>query len=96
MSKMGRPKGSRTDTAFRDLMRDHTEEAMKGVLKCLKSRNGMVVMRAAECIFDRAWGKPRQALEISKHVDYELIRAIVQAQDSAVADAEKDELDDAA
>jgi hypothetical protein len=55
----GRPKGNEE---FREACREHTPQALKTLLKWMKSKDGKAAIAAANSILDRGWGKATQPL----------------------------------
>jgi len=49
---------------LRKLAQTHTPEAIDALVTALKDKNGVVRVRAAEALLDRAWGKPTQAVDL--------------------------------
>lgn len=60
----GRPKGV---GEVRDLARQHTIAAMRGLVKVLKNPKSppAAIVAAANAILDRAWGKPAQPVDVN-------------------------------
>lgn len=55
----GRPKGY---AEFQATCRKHSPRALKVMLENLGAEDGRLRQAAAEALWDRAWGKPSQAL----------------------------------
>jgi len=64
----GRPPGrSPSQMVIYDLKeaaRKHCPEALEIVLRCLRSEDGRVALRAAEILFERAYGRPEQQSDL--------------------------------
>ena len=60
----GRPKA---DHRVVDLAREHTELAIKTLVEIAKNKKASTTSRvaAATALLDRAWGRPRQAVDLS-------------------------------
>ena len=43
--------------------REHTDEAIATLVKCLSSKSDAVKVKAADSLLDRAWGRPTQHIE---------------------------------
>lgn len=68
----GRKKGSRDIAsaeqrqAISTLAREHTDEALKSLLKvCRKSKSDAAMVSAAEAILNRGYGRPAQSMELN-------------------------------
>jgi hypothetical protein len=49
----------------RDLARQHSVKAINRIAEMLDSENGKEVIAAAIALLDRAWGKPKEHVELS-------------------------------
>jgi hypothetical protein len=69
----GNPLGHRKSEAERHvefLARTHTRPALAALLRCMRSDNLMVKVKAAEAILNRAWGTPKQTVHaLVQHED---------------------------
>lgn len=72
----GRPKKTDDYHAFVQACRKMTPEALAVVAANMNAEEGAVRQRAAECILDRAWGKPQQVLQAPEggHIEAMVIR----------------------
>ncbi len=53
------------------LAKAHTVDAVNALVRCLNDYEGMVVVRAAEALLNRAWGRPAAELHVSGAIDIE-------------------------
>ena len=68
----GNPSGiSKIPKEVVTLAKAHTVEAVEALVRCLKDYEGMVVVRAAEALLNRAWGRPAAELHVSGAIDIE-------------------------
>lgn len=61
--KSGNPGGRPKENAeVKELARAHTEEAIRTLVKWMKSKNAKASVAACNALLDRAWGKATQPL----------------------------------
>lgn len=83
----GRPK---TVGYVQELARQHTEEAISTIADLLKfSEDESVRIRAAEALLSRAWGRPRQEVEIDATKEFQgTLLKVIRNNDSGSSDSE--------
>lgn len=63
--KSGNPAGrTPEDRMVKRLAREHTEAAIRKLAQWMESDNPKASVAAAIALLDRAWGKPKQAVEL--------------------------------
>jgi hypothetical protein len=63
--KSGNPSGRPKDPLAKDLFANHLEKAMENLQKALDDVDPNVYLKASNIVFERLWGKPAQAVEMS-------------------------------
>ena len=59
---------TRDPSSVKALARQHTEDAIKALVECLRDENGRTRVAAAEALLDRGWGKvAAEPTEMSEH-----------------------------
>lgn len=78
----GRPKA---ESQVTELARQRGPKAFERLCELMRSENPTVALRACEAVLDRAYGKPRQAVEVSSGTPVEIVvtRRIVSPGESA-------------
>lgn len=62
----GNPSGRKpVDPLVQEMFSRLIPQAMAAVEECLKSPRPEIKLKASELIFDRSWGRPAQAVEVS-------------------------------
>ena len=70
-SKGGRPKRSIKGKSLPVMAREHTEEALKFLVRTMKNDNAddAVRVRCAETLLNRGWGMAKQTIDVSNTVE---------------------------
>lgn len=67
-----------------DLAREHTEDALKALVRVLESsESDAAIVSAATAVLDRGWGRPRQDMGIEMSVNAETASLLEQARKRA-------------
>ena len=82
---MGRPKGSKNNKSFIELMRAHVPEAIDVLVELLHSEDDAVRFRAASNILDRAHGRPQQHM-VHRGLNPDEVKKAIGKQDAVVAE----------
>ena len=69
----GKPPGTKNKTtiAIRQLLEEHTDEAIQTMLKLMRSSDESIAFKASQEILSRLFGKPPQALFFHGEMTYE-------------------------